>query len=57
MKSSAIAQTGAFCVCFEYASQPTEGRWDLLPLSALYVCVFWRGEAGHLEIYVLAWIF
>jgi hypothetical protein len=36
---------------FEHAShQPTEDRADLLLLSVLYVCVFWRGEAGHLEI-------
>jgi len=35
---------------FQYASQPTEDRADLLLLSVLYVCVFWRGEAGHLEI-------
>ena len=32
---------------FWYASLPTEDRADLL---LLYVCVFWRGEAGHLEI-------
>ncbi len=32
------------------ASQPTEDRADMLLLSVLYVCVFWRGEAGHLEI-------
>ena len=43
---------------FKYASQPTEDRADLLLLlSVLYVCVFWRGEAGHLRIQVLAWIF
>ncbi len=29
----------------------------MLLLSVLYVCVFWRGEAGHLEIQVLARIF
>ena len=31
-----------------YVSYPTEGRANVLLL--LYVCVFWRGEAGHLEI-------
>jgi hypothetical protein len=35
---------------FWYASLSTEDRADLLLLSVLYVCVFWRGEAGHLEI-------
>jgi hypothetical protein len=35
---------------FDYASYPTEDRVDLLLLSVLYVCVFWRGEAGHLRI-------
>jgi hypothetical protein len=34
-----------------YVSQPTEGRANVL---LLYVCVFWRGEAGHLEIQVSA---
>jgi hypothetical protein len=34
----------------KHASLPTEDRADLLLLSVLYVCVFWRGEAGHLEI-------
>lgn len=35
---------------FKHASLPTEDLTDLLLLSVLYVCVFWRGEAGHLEI-------
>jgi hypothetical protein len=42
---------------FYYASHPAEDPADLLLLSVLYVCVFWRGEAGHLEIQVLARIF
>jgi len=45
-----IAQIQLSRYAFHYASWPTEGRADLLLLYVLYVCVLWRGEAGHLEI-------
>ena len=46
----AIARIGLSMYALKHASRPTEDRADLLLLSVLYVCVFWRGEAGHLEI-------
>ena len=56
-KSRTIARIRLSMYALKRASRPTEDRADLLLLSVLYVCVFWRGEAGHLEIEVLARIF
>jgi len=36
---------------FDMQATP-ENRADLFALSVLYVCVLWRGEAGHLELEV-----
>ncbi len=45
-----IARTDVSMYALKRASQPTEDRKDVLLLSMLYVCDFWGGEAGHLEI-------
>ena len=44
-----LRRTAFLCILDSYVCLPAQDREHLSLLSVLYVCVFWRGEAEHLE--------